>query len=344
MRIIIKFVPAIWRNTFIMKKLRRFLIFIITAVFPFVLMTGCGGNSFKTSGKLSVVTTIFPEYDWVMQILGDKADDAEVTMLLDNGVDLHSFQPSVEDIARIASCDVFIYVGGDSESWVDNALEYSKNPQRKVINLFDELGDSVREEESVEGMQPEHEHGHEHEDEPEYDEHIWLSLRNAQVLVNSICGYLCDADKANAQTYKANAENYIQKLAQLDRQYQDTVNSAEYDTLLFGDRFPFRYLTDDYGIRYYAAFAGCSAETEASFKTITFLAGKLDELGLPAVITIDNADHRVADTIIHSTQKKKQKILSLNSMQSVTSDDIKKGETYYSVMEKNLDVIKEALD
>lgn len=301
--------------------------------------------------KLSVVTTIFPEYDWVMNILGDNAENADVTMLLDNGVDLHSYQPTADDIIRISTSDVFIYVGGTSDAWVEDALNIAGNEDRIAINLLECLGDAAKEEEVVEGMQEEeHDHDradadedHDHEEGTEYDEHVWLSLKNAAVLCNVIEGALSAADPDNADAYAANAAAYIEKLSALDAQYEAAVNAANRKTILFGDRFPFRYLADDYGLSYYAAFVGCSAETEASFETVAFLAGKVDELGLSSVLTLEGTDHRIAETVIATTSAKSAQILSMDSMQSTTLKDVQNGASYLAVMEKNLEVLKEAL-
>ena len=289
--------------------------------------------------KIRIVTTIFPEYDWVREILGDKADSAEITMLLDNGVDLHSYQPTADDLIRISDCDLFVYVGGESDEWVEDALKSAANRDRKVINLLEILGDSVKEEETVEGMQEEEE---DHE-EKEYDEHVWLSLKNAQTLVGAISAALQELDPDNKDTYAANADAYGQKLSALDAEYQKAVSAGTYKTLLFGDRFPFRYLVDDYGLSYYAAFAGCSAESEASFETVSFLARKVDEGKLPCVLTIEGKNHKIAETIVQNTAGKNQKILTMDSMQSTTSQDVANGTTYLSLMAKNLDVLKEAL-
>ena len=485
------------------------------------VLAGCGKpKDAGKAGKLKVVTTIFPEYDWVRAILGDKAENAEITMLLDNGVDLHSYQPTADDIVRISDCDLFVYVGGESDGWVENALKNAANKNMKVINLLEVLGDSVKTEETVEGMQEDdHGHGHSHDeqlteddirdrslsdfagawkslhpyllngdldkfcehraeededssttkdtylekykaswqcdaekisiegnnitftygdgktvsaeytyagyqpklddegkirsvryqfettsaDAPKYvqfndhghepgeaehfhiyfgndgfdalmsgktnpffvkdalsvedildelmghdhgeeaDEHVWLSLKNAETLVTAIANTLQELDSANKDTYAANASSYIEKLYALDGAYQSAVNGAARKTVLFGDRFPFRYLVDDYGLRYYAAFAGCSTETEASFETVSFLAKKVDELGLPCVLTIEGNNHKLAETIVRSTAGKKQKVLTMDSMQSTTSKDVANGATYLSVMEKNLSVLKEAL-
>ena len=277
------------------------------------------------------------------EILGDKADHAEVTMLLDNGVDLHSYQPTADDIIKISDCDLFLYVGGESDGWVEDALKEATNQNMKVINLLDVLGEQVKEEEVVEGMEAEEEES-ENEDEPEYDEHVWLSLKNAETLCNAITDALEEIDPANKDAYATNAASYLEKLAALDGEYQTVADNAARKTVLFGDRFPFRYLVDDYGLSYYAAFAGCSAETEASFETISFLAGKVNELGLPCVLTIEGAQHKIAETIVQNTVKKNQSILTLDSMQSTTSTDVANGTTYLSVMESNLDVLKQALN
>ena len=298
----------------------------------------------QTTKKIKVVTTIFPEYDWVKEVAGKEISYMELTMLLDNGVDLHSYQPTADDIMKISDCDLFIYVGGESDTWVKDALKEAVNKDMKVINLLDVLGKDVKEEEVVEGMQAEEEEEAEEDEEgPEYDEHVWLSLKNAKVLCNSIAQALAEIDSEHANVYYANEQSYEEKLDELDQKYQKTVKQSSVNTLLFGDRFPFRYLVDDYGLKYYAAFVGCSAETEASFKTITFLAKKVDKLGLKNVMTIEKSDHKIAKTIIKNTKTKKQKILTLDSMQSTTSSDVKKGTTYFSVMEKNLAVLKTAL-
>ena len=335
-----------------MKKITALLL----ALFMLVgALAGCGKqNDTNQTDKLSIVTTIFPEHDWVREILGEKADNAEITMLLDNGVDLHSYQPTADDIVKISDCDLFIYVGGESDEWVEDALRNAANRNMKVINLLEVLGDSVKTEEIVEGMQEEeHEHEdveeHEHEDaeehehEEEADEHVWLSLKNAKMLVRVISKALQELDPDSKDIYAANADAYVKKLSALDAEYQAAVDAASNKTILFGDRFPFRYLVDDYGLRYYAAFVGCSAETEAGFETISFLAKRVDEWKLPCVLTIEGAQHKIAETVVRNTTAKNQRVLTMDSMQSTTSKDVKNGTTYLSVMEKNLSVLKEAL-
>ena len=331
--------------------------------------------------KLSVVCTIFPEYDWIRELVGDKKDNYEITYLLDKGVDLHSYQPTAEDIAKIANCDLFVYVGGESDGWVKDALKESKNDKMQVVNLLEALGNNVKEEEVVEGMQEEDEHDHDHgkkedadhdhehkedadhdhehkddadhdhdhdedghhHDEVEYDEHVWLSLRNASSLVNELAARLQIIDPENKDYYAGTAAEYTSKLGDLDSRYLAAVKKAKNKTVLFGDRFPFRYLVDDYGLKYYAAFVGCSAETEASFETVAFLAKKADELKLNNVLVIENSDQKIAKKIVETTKAKDQKIVEMNSMQSVTADDIANGATYISIMESNLKALLSAL-
>ena len=292
----------------------------------------------KNSNKLKVVTTIFPEYDWTREILGDKASNVELTLLLGNGVDLHSYQPSIQDIAKISTADIFIYVGGESDGWVADALKNAKNKNMKVINLLETLGDKVKAEEVKEGMQAEEE-----EEEVEYDEHVWLSLRNAKILSTEIASALCEKDAANAAAYKANLKDYTTRLDSLDAKYAAAVKSASKNTILFGDRFPFRYLVDDYNLDYYAAFVGCSAETEASFETIIFLAKKVDELGLNSVLRIESGDGKIARTIIQNSKNKNAKVLTMDSIQSTTAKQAAAGATYLKIMEANLSVLEEAL-
>ena len=326
------------------------------------------------SNKISIVCTTFPQYDWVKNILGEEAERFNVTLLLDNGVDMHSYQPAVKDIATAGSSDLFIYVGGESDTWVEDALKEAKNKDLKAINLMETLGNSVKEEEVVEGMQEERESlGHSHEkpskekqeqtqkeshensqeingqkeaadEEPEYDEHIWLSIRNAEIMVKNIEKAIEQLDSDNAKVYQTNVENYIKKLDTLDKQYANTIQNAKYKAILFGDRFPFRYMADDYDLKYYAAFAGCSAETMAGFETVTFLAKKADELRLPVILTIENSDGRIAEAVKSNTTKKNQKILAMNSLQSVTKEQIADGITYLQVMQENLSVLSEALN
>ena len=499
--------------------MKKYISLLIAAVMAICCLAGCSQKnsdiSTENTTELKVVTTIFPEYDWVRQIAGDQISNIDLTMLLDNGVDLHSYQPTADDIMKISDCDIFVYVGGESDEWVEDALKEAVNKDMQVINLLEVLKDTVKTEEAMPGVQAEegHNHGYSHfadsdvqdrslsdwsgdwqsvypyildgtldqvmekkaesgrktaeeykesyiasyetdiekisidgnmitytrkdgtstatydsegfyirhkddgskqvrykyqkasgdadaptyivfsdhnissaepehfhlyfgedgfdslveegkhfptfypasligteiademleHEEKEYDEHVWLSLKNAETLCKAIAEALEKADPANKDMYDANLTAYEEKLASLDTSYQNAVKDAPQKTLLFGDRFPFRYLVDDYGLSYYAAFAGCSAESEASFETISFLAEKVDELGLKYVMTIEKSDQKIAKTIIENTRDKNQSILALDSMQSTTSEDVANGTTYLSVMESNLNVLKKAL-
>lgn len=327
--------------------MKRFLMMLAVSLMVVLLLAGCSNARNNTDSndnkQLSIVATIYPEYDWVLNILGEKKDNAEVMLLVDNGTDLHSYEPTAKDMVTIAKCDVFIYVGGESDQWVEDALKQATNKNMQVVNLMDVMGDTKKEEELKEGMQTKKEIIKKEETEPEYDEHVWLSLKNTQKFVMAIADAIAKADAANADIYSANAKSYSDKLSALDGEYTKTVKNAKQRTLLFGDRFPFRYMTEDYGIDYYAAFNGCSAETEASFETIKFLAGKVDELNLKNVMIIENSDGEIARTIIKNTKNKNQKILILDSLQSVGKKDMESGQTYLKIMESNLNVIKEAL-
>ncbi len=297
--------------------------------------------SAKEDRSLQIVTTIFPEYDWMREILGDNPADVGLEFLLDSGVDAHSFQPGVDDIVTVSACDLLVYVGGESDSWIEDALAESVNPDMRTICLLEILGDSAIEEEA-EGMQKVR--GEDEEEEPESDEHVWLSLTNAELFCRAFADTLCALDPANADIYSANAENYIEELRTLDEQYRKTVAGGKRNVLLFADRFPFRYLTEDYGLTYYAAFSGCSAEAEASFETLTFLIDKTQELQLPAILVIEGSDQRLAETIAENVEDLQPQILTLNSLQSVTAADAEGGMTYLSAMEQNLEVLKAVLN
>ena len=301
---------------------------------------GCARAEVQASERPRIVCTVFPQYDWVRQILGDQADAFELTLLTNDATDLHNYQPSVADVVKISSCDLFIYVGGESDGWVGDLLKNTTNKNMAVINLLGLLGDAAKLEETLEGMET---FGESYSEE-DYDEHVWLSLNNTRLFCPAIAAALSDLDPGNAGEYRNNLAAYLEKLAALDAAYQESADSASEKTLLFGDRFPFRYLMEDYGLTPYAAFTGCSAETEASFDTIIYLAQKADELQLKNIIVTESADQSIAKTIIDNTKEKNQKILVLDAMQSVTQDDVQNGTTYFSIMENNLNVLKEAMN
>ncbi len=412
-----------------MKKVIAILVALVMVVGVFAACSNTTTEEENTE-KLTIVTTIFPIYDWVMQVLGDEAENYNVVMLMDTGVDLHSYEATADDLITIYESDMFIYNGGESDEWVEDALENATNPDMVVIDLLvDVLGDDALTEVSVEGMQESDDDDHDHDDEDEdeddhdhddeeeateededdhdhddeeeateededdhdhddeeevteededdhdhddeeeteededdhdhdddededeeehehshEDEHMWLSLNNAQTFTAYLADVIATADEANAEIYTANQTAYAAELASLDSEYAAVVDAATFDTILFADRFPFRYLVDDYGISYYAAFSGCSSETEASFETITFLADKVDELGLTSVLIIDGATTEIADTVIANTESGDQEILVLDSMQSITATSIEDGASYLDIMTSNLEVLEGALN
>lgn len=308
----------------------------IMIVFLSILMLtsfcGCTNKTEETDEKISIVTTTYPLYDWIKNICDDN-ENVEVSLLLNNNVDLHNYQPTIEDITKIINSDLFVYVGGESDEWIEDVVETSQK-DLNTLCLFDELASNLKLEEEKEGMQEEDEHDHEEE---EYDEHIWLSLKNAILACEAITDKLIEID--NNSIYQDNLDKYKDKLEELDNIYKNTIESSKRKILLFADRFPFRYLVDDYGLDYYAAFKGCSAESEASFETVAFLSGKLDELQLPYVLVIDTGNGKIAEAIINNSSSTDRKICVLNSMQSkIDSGD------YLSIMKDNLEVLRKVLN
>ena len=337
-------------------------------------LSGCGQTKAEKP-RLKIVATTFPIYDWTREVLGDRLAETDLVLLQQSGVDLHSYSPSAADLRQVAACDLFVFVGGESDEWTERALAQGGKDGRRVLSLVKALGSAAKEEKIVEGMEHEHHHhdadhdddhdkeaqghdkkhdhdegkdhdhgDHDHdEDEHEIDEHVWLSLRHAATLVKGIAEELAALDPANAGTYRANAAAYCERLGALDHAYAETVANGKRKTILVADRFPFRYLADDYGLTYFAAFSGCSAESEASFKTIAFLAKKVDELALPVILTMEGANHKIAETVKRTAKAKEQRILTLDSLQS-TGGEAAKTTRYLDVMARNLETLKSALD
>ncbi|NLK45934.1 MAG: zinc ABC transporter substrate-binding protein [Treponema sp.] len=350
---------------------KHILIFSVLSflIFLNISVLSCSKSNVNKSTKFSIVCTTFPQYDWVKNITAGNEDKFEIYLLMNKGSDLHNYQPTAQDMIKIASSDLFIHVGGISDIWVKDALKESKT-NIIVLNLVDILGNKLKIAKHIEGIQEtEHhddecpatchaccqekchtdchadceEHHHEHLHNHN-DEHVWLSLRNAEIFISKITDSISILDKTNANQYKTNAENYNNMLKELDLSYKTVVETAKRKTILFGDRFPFRYFVDDYGLTYFAAFSGCSAESEASFETIAFLAKKVSALSLPVVFVLEKSDTKIAQSIIANTENKNAKILVLNSMQSITAKDIESGANYLDIMKKNLDALKTALN
>ena len=369
-----------------MNKFSKLLALSLVLVMCASCFYGCSSNKDeeKSSKKIKVVATIFPVYDFLREIGGDKID---LTMLMTPGAETHSYEPTPKDMKTVSNADLFAYVGGDSDEWVEKILDGNKNDKMKVITLMDCVKTVA--EEHVEGMEEEHDHDHdedadskkdsdtdkhdEHEDkdkkdehadehkdehdhededkdehdhdhdsdEPEQDEHVWTSPQNAIQIVKKLTAELSKVDPDNADYYKKNSENYIKKLKGLDKKFEDVVKNGKRKEIIFGDRFPFRYFVDRYGLKYYAAFPGCSTDTEASASTVAFLTNKVKEDQIPVIFHIELSNNKIAESIAEATGAK---ILQLNAVHNVTKEDFEKGETYLSLMEKNLKPLEEALN
>ncbi|MDO5148789.1 MAG: metal ABC transporter substrate-binding protein [Oscillospiraceae bacterium] len=293
-------------------------------------LVSCSADSRNTdSDKISVVTTIFPQYDFVRQIAGE---NVQLTMLLKPGSESHTYEPTPQDIVKINECDLFIYNGGEGDAWVDSILESADNSVNTLAMM--DCVETV-EEEIVEGMEAEEEES----GEPELDEHVWTSPENAVKIVECIADRLCEADAENAGKYRENTKKYVEELNNLDSRFKEIVSESSTNTMLFGDRFPFRYFADTYKINYYAAFPGCSSESEPSASTIAFLIDKVNDEKIPAVFTIEFSNKKIAETISESTGAE---ILEFHSCHNITSEDMKNGETYISIMNRNADNLQKA--
>jgi zinc transport system substrate-binding protein len=343
------------------------IIAILLSAFMLVTITACGttennntnsNNTNTTEGddtqdnsssnsdtteKLSIVTTIFPQYDWLREIIGENSDRFELTMLVDSSIDMHSYAPSVGDIATISTADLFIYVGGHSDSWTEDVLESAANEDMVVINLVEELGDKII---TVEHDCDDDECDDDHSEAEDLieEEHVWVSLKMAKALCEIIAEAVISLDPDDEEVYRSNLSSYLERIDALDNEYKTAISEAANDTLVFACRFPFLYMVNDYGLKHYAAFSGCSAETEISFSTIVILSRKVDELELKFVMVTEAGSEKFAETVIDSTEAKDQEIRSLDDFKTISSSDIESGKTYLSVMESNLEILKEVLN
>ena len=300
-----------------------------------------------TADKLSIVTTIFPQYDFARQVAGDKAD---ITMLLGPGEESHTYEPTPQDIIEIQNADIFIYVGGESETWVDGILDSFDSSNLEVINMMNIV--DVVEEEIVEGMEHDEE---EHEEnivvetvdtadraeEGEYDEHVWTSIDNAQIITQAIADAICEKDEVNTAYYRGNCEKYLAELSNLKKEFNRIVKNAQRKTVVFGDRFPMRYFTDEFGLEYYAAFPGCSEQSEPSAGTVAFLIEKIKEENIPAVFYLELSNQKIAKTISESTGAK---TLLFDSCHNVTMEQFLDGVTYIDLMNENAKALQKALN
>lgn len=282
--------------------------------------------------SLRIVTTIFPQYDFVRSIGGEKVN---VSMLLKPGAESHSFEPTPKDIKSIQNADLFICLGGENDVWVKDIILSMGDKAPKVIEICN----------LVEGIEVEHHHGEEavsdHGHNHTFDEHVWTSPLNAILIVNAICNEMCTLDSENQNYYKANAEKYKQDLILLDKDFRNLVNNSKRKTLVFGDRFPFRYFAKEYGLTFHAAFSGCSTETEVSPQTIANLINVVKAESIPVVFTIEFSNGKIADSIVDATGAQK---CEMHSCHVLSDDDLKNGENYISIMRRNLLVLEKALN
>lgn len=317
----------------------------IMLLLTLVVLTGCvmgkteaaKGDSAKgelaeTQEKLKIVTTIFPQYDFARQIGGDYAD---VMMLLRPGAEAHSFEPTPQDIKAVQNADLFIYVGGENDVWVESILDSLGTSKPDTLKLLDCV--ETVEEELVEGMEDAHE---EHGDETEVDEHVWTSPLNAIQIVENIAAVMCEKDPVHATVFADNSAAYKKELEQLDDDFRKIVHEGQRNVVLFGDRFPFRYLADEYALDYYAAFSGCSTETEASAATIAFLIKKVREENLPVVFVMENSSGKIADSVCEATGARKATLYSCHTQ---TMEQYQNNATYLSIMRGNVESLREAL-
>ena len=320
--------------------MKKFLAVFISALILVATLCACGNNNNSVSnsdsdGKVKVVTTIFPPYDFTRQIGGENVD---LTMLLKPGTESHNYDPTPQDIIKIQNCDLFIYVGGESDEWVNDILESNDSKPKKIISLMDCV-DTVQEE-IVEGMEKDEDEHENDSHEIEYDEHVWTSPKNAITITKKISSALIELDSENEKLYEQNTTEYSRKLSILDNKFQNIVDNAKRKTIIFGDRFPMRYFADEYGLKYYAAFPGCSSETEPSAATVSFLIDKVKAEKIPVVFCIEFSNGKVADTICEDTGAKK---LTFHSCHNLTQEEFDSGVTYIDLMNQNAENIKEAL-
>lgn len=317
-----------------MKKILAITVILCCLLSLVGVLSACEEDDWN-NGNLKVVTTIFPEYDWTLNVLGEHEDEVNVRNILNSGVDMHSYQATFRDKLYISTCDLLIYVGGESDDWVETSLKQATNKDMVVIKLLDVIDDALDEAGGIEGE--------DEEEEEALDEHVWLSLRRAEIAVNAIAEALEKLMPDNAEDLVANAANYCQKLNGLDAEYRQVVESTPTKTLVIADRFPFIYLFADYGLDYVAAKGSCSASLDIKPTTITTLIEKVNELNAKVIIVTESNDGQTARTVRDNSRDKNQKILKLNSMQSVGANDRANGTTYLSIMQSNLDVLREAL-
>ncbi|MBR3177444.1 zinc ABC transporter substrate-binding protein [Candidatus Saccharibacteria bacterium] len=321
-----------------MKKSSKIIIVFVAIMLAIIGAVVGFSNLNKNNKKVSIITTNFPAYDFARAVAGEEAD---IKMLIKPGAEIHDFEPTPQDIIDIKNSKMFIYTGGESDEWIEDVLDDINTNDTKLFRMMDVV--EAVEEEIADGMEHEdgNEEGQEHEkEEAEYDEHVWTSLKNAQKIVGNIKDELVKISPENKDIFESNAEKYVNKLGKIEQEFQNVVKNGSRKTIVFGDRFPLRYFVDDYGLSYFAAFPGCSDQTEASSKTVAFLVDKIKSEKIPVVFKIEMSSGKIADTIANETGAK---VLTFNSAHNISADDFKNGMTYAEIMEKNVKALEEAL-
>lgn len=324
-----------------MKKILFILTIVILLIAGYVFANNNLKEEEKELTKIKVVTTIFPYYDFTRQL---SDDNVEITMLLKPGVDMHNYDPTAEDIINMLSSDIFIYTGGHSDVWLEEIIDSIDPDKTKVIRLFDYV-DFVKEEEILGATSDDDRdhHDHDHEEDAEYDEHIWTSIPNAKIILEVIKDALVEYRISFDEDYSLIEDNYneyVVLMDELDEEIREVVASSATKYLLFGDRFAFRYFTDEYNLSYSAAFTGCSTVTEPSLRTMTFLTKRIKDSGVPAILHLEGSSKKVAESLSLET---KVPILEFNSMQNITKNDFENNETYITIMKRNIEVLRSAL-
>lgn len=320
------------------RKIIVILISVLVTILIFYSIIQIGINiNFKKSENengLKIVTTIFPYYDFARAVVGN---DDNIHLLVSPGGEIHSYEPTPSDIIKIQNADVFIYNGGENDAWVDNILNTIDTSTITVIKMMDYVDVYEEDNEWIYGeTNVEEDYG----DELEYDEHIWTSPKNAMKLVETISNKLIDMDKKNKELYELNSKNYIEEIRKIDNEIQEIVDNSKTKLLIFGDRFPFRYLVEEFGLKYRAAFSGCSTETEPSASTIASLIETIKENKIPVVLYIELSNQKVSNTLAEETGTK---TMCLQSCQSISKKDFEEGKTYVTIMQENVETLKEAL-
>ena len=316
-------------------------LFVLMCLTMLLSVFSCSETPSENDGKLDIVCTSFAQYDWVKNIIKD-SENVNLTLLNNKGTDIHSYEPSADDIIKISECDILIAIGGSGDKWtIDAVPNHSETSALSLLALVNSDGNY--------GELLSHDHDsecdHTHTDTSEnIDEHIWMSLKNSIFFTGEITEIICSKDPENSELYKSNSQNYVNLLKQLDSGFETAVSQSENPVMVVADRFPFLYLTNDYGIKCFAAFPGCSADTDASPETVITLSDAIDEYNLSFVAVTENTTGKTAKAVIANTSEKNQEIVVINSMQSVSSEDIENGTTYLGIMEQNLEAIKTLLE